>query len=217
MYLIVGLGNPGAKYLFTRHNIGFIAIDYILQDLSLAEKTEQKSFTYKYKYKDQDILFVKPQTYMNLSGEAVRGLMAFYKIPLQNLLVIHDDVDQNFLSIKFQKNSSSGGQNGINSIHELLGTQDYARLKLGVSRPYIAQQSTADHVLQNFNELEQSLLPSWLEEISKAVFSFIDIGFDKASNKYNFKAPHISRLIEEGIVKENSENDFQTVKNFRKK
>lgn len=200
MYLIVGLGNPGQKYLYTRHNVGFFVIDKFVQALSLPEKSEHKALTYKAKIKDKDVLFVKPQTYMNLSGESVQPLMAFYKIPLENLLVIHDDIDQTFLSLKLQKNSSSGGQNGINSIHEKLGTADYARLKMGVGRPTFPGQSAADHVLQNFNGLEESFMPSWIEVSCKSVEAFIEKGFHKAASVVNTKIPHIKELVERQLV-----------------
>jgi PTH1 family peptidyl-tRNA hydrolase len=200
MYLIVGLGNPGQKYLFTRHNVGFFVLDKFVQKLNLSEKHEHKALTYKAKIKNQDVLLVKPQTYMNLSGESVQPLMAFYKIPLENLLVIHDDIDQTFLSLKLQKNSSSGGQNGVKSVHEKLGTQDYARLKMGVGRPTFSGQSAADHVLQNFNSLEESFIPSWIESTCDAVETFIEKGFHKAASVVNTKIPHMNELIERQLV-----------------
>src|SRR5690606_19095841 len=134
------------------------------------------------------VLFVKPQTFMNLSGEAVRGLMAFYKIPLENLLVIHDDIDQNFLSTKFQQNSSSGGQNGVSSIHQLLGTQSYTRLKLGIGRPFHPKQSVVDWVLQKFVPTEAEALESWLEECCNAINTFVTQGYEKAASLHNLKA-----------------------------
>ncbi len=200
MFLIVGLGNPGHKYLTTRHNVGFFVIDKLVVKHQLSEKSEHKSFTYRWKYQDQDVLLVKPQTYMNLSGDAVQPLMAFYKIPLENLLVIHDDIDQNFMSLKMQINSRSGGQNGVNDIHEKLGTQDYARFKLGVGRPQFPEQQVVDHVLQNFNGLEESFIPSWLEACAKGVEAFVEKGFHKAASSINVKIPLISELVEKGFV-----------------
>ena len=212
MHLIVGLGNPGSKYEFTRHNIGFLVIDRYLSNLSTSEKSEQKSLTYRTEVGGLPVLFVKPQTYMNLSGEAVRGLMAFYKIPLENLLVIHDDIDQNFLSMKFQKNSSSGGQNGINSIHQLLGTQDYTRLKLGIGRSPFPKQSTADWVLQKFAPTEAEALDSWLNECCRAINIFVTQGYEKAASQFNLKTPPFPALLEQGV----DVGNFEKVKEFIK-
>ncbi len=130
MKLIVGLGNPGSKYLFTRHNLGFMLIDALAEDGSFQKK--HNSFIQKKQIKEQTAFLVKPQTFMNLSGRAVKEIMKFYKISLENLLVIHDDKDQAFGNMKFQKSRGHGGHNGIKNIHEELNTNDYTRLKLGV-------------------------------------------------------------------------------------
>ena len=132
MKCIVGLGNPGTKYLFTRHNIGFMLVDILAGGMDFQKK--HKSLIKKVHFKNQSVLFVKPQTYMNLSGKAVREIMVFYKIPFKDLLVVQDDIDQGFLHLKFQKNRGDGGHNGIQSIHNELKTSDYARLKLGIGR-----------------------------------------------------------------------------------
>ena len=188
MKLIVGLGNPGASYLMTRHNVGFMVID-ALSEGSFVKK--HKSLIQKIPLAGTPTLLAKPQTYMNCSGEAVRDLMGFYKVPLQNLLVIQDDVDQLFLSMKFQKNRGHGGHRGIQSIHEDIKTSDYARLKLGVGRPHSEEDrpspSTADYVLSSFSEQEQELLKTFLEKSVQAVLSFIEKGFEKSAGKFNQK------------------------------
>ncbi|MES2767893.1 MAG: aminoacyl-tRNA hydrolase [Bdellovibrionota bacterium] len=212
MHLIVGLGNPGSKYEFTRHNIGFLVIDKYLSKISTTEKSEQKSLTYKTEVGGLPVLLVKPQTFMNLSGEAVRGLMAFYKIPLENLLVLHDDIDQNYMSIKFQQNSSSGGQNGINSIHQLLGTQNYTRMKLGVGRPILPKQSVVDWVLQKFAPTEAEILDSWLDECCNAINTFVTQGYEKAASLHNIKTPPFVELLEKGA----DVSHFQKLKEFLK-
>jgi PTH1 family peptidyl-tRNA hydrolase len=220
MYLIVGLGNPGQKYEFTRHNVGFLAIDRLLDKYNPSEKSEHKALTYKTSIDGNDVLLVKPQTFMNLSGESVQSLMAFYKIPLENILVVHDDKDQNFLSVKFQQNSSSGGQNGINSIHQMLGTPNYTRLKLGIGQPTLPNQSTADYVLQKFSLLEASLLANWLDFVGDAIESFVVKGYEKSANAFNLKMPLVKDLIETGLVNEKdlTKNDFSEVlKNLKKK
>lgn len=217
MHLIVGLGNPGTKYEFTRHNIGFLVIDKYLSKISATEghislKDEQKSHTYKTEIGGLPVLLVKPQTFMNLSGEAVRGLMAFYKIPLDKLLVLHDDIDQNYLSIKFQQNSSSGGQNGINSIHQLLGTQDYTRMKLGIGRPILPKQSVVDWVLQKFAPTEAEILDSWLDECCNAINTFVTQGYEKAASLHNMKTPPFVELLEKGA----DLSSYQNLKKFLK-
>lgn len=178
--------------------------------MNIPEKSEHKALTYKTHIRGQDVLLVKPQTYMNLSGESVQSLLAYYKVPLENLLVIHDDIDQTFLSIKLQKNSSSGGQNGINSIHERLGTQDYARLKMGVGRPVFKNQSVSDHVLQNFNGLEESFLHSWIDTAILAIENYVEYGYQKAASLTNIKVPPFQELIERELVdtQDLSKNDY---------
>src|SRR5690348_5700049 len=117
MWLIVGLGNPEPRYLLTRHNIGFMALDAMLGDRP-PWKTEHHALTLKAKLNDQDVLFTKPQTYMNRSGEAVRALIDYYKLDLDSLLVLHDEVDQHFGTMRIQRNRGSGGHNGIKSVTE---------------------------------------------------------------------------------------------------
>lgn len=188
MYLIVGLGNPGKNYLFTRHNIGFIAIDVFKESFeNTTEKSEQKALTYKVNVDGHEALLVKPQTFMNLSGDSVRALMAYYKIPLENILIIHDDVDSRFGSIKFQKARGAGGHNGVRSIHETLGTDEYARLKLGVGRPLDPRHKVEDYVLQNFSTEEREHLEDYMIRTSEAIESFIKEGFEKSSNSHNKK------------------------------
>ena len=192
MKLIVGLGNPGASYLMTRHNVGFMVIDALSKD-SFVKK--HQSLIQKITLAGEPVLLVKPQTYMNCSGEAVRDLMAFYKIPPQDLLVIQDDVDQPFLNMKFQKKRGHGGHRGIQNIHDSLKTPDYARLKLGVGRPHSEGQaegqkplpSTSDYVLAPFSKEEQTLLKDFLEKSVQAVLCFIEKGFKKSAGEFNRK------------------------------
>lgn len=183
MKCIVGLGNPGEKYLFTRHNIGFMVVDALGED---GFQKKHESLIKKIQIEKTSVLLVKPQTYMNLSGKAVREIVTFYKISLDDLLVIQDDIDQPFLHLKFQKNRGHGGHNGIRHIHKELGASDYARLKLGIGRgeePLIT--STSDYVLSPFSEGELPSLKDFLFFSSQAVLYFIEEGFKKAANKYN--------------------------------
>lgn len=185
MKLIVGLGNPGAKYAMNRHNIGFMVIDALAQNLAKGKsnKAECQAHTYKVQIGGEDVLLVKPQTFMNLSGESVQGLMAFYKITPENILVLHDEVDLPYGKMRFQKNRGHGGQNGVRNIHDKIGS-DYARLKLGVGRPVIPQMSVADWVLQNFGP-EVDTLGEFIGKAADAAVSFVADGFMKAQNSYN--------------------------------
>ncbi|MCB0349734.1 MAG: aminoacyl-tRNA hydrolase [Bdellovibrionales bacterium] len=185
MYLIVGLGNPGIKYKLTRHNIGFLVIDALADHFNVRVDTEDFNSVYaKFKIGNEEVLLVKPLTFMNLSGEAVQPIMAYYKIPVENVLVIHDEVDLPFKTIKFQKSRGHGGHNGIRNIHEKIG-QDYARLRLGVGRPTIPQMSVADFVLQNFGKEQEAELADFIGQACDATLDFIEEGFIKAQGRYN--------------------------------
>lgn len=199
MYLIVGLGNPGSKYALTRHNIGFMLCDYWIKSLNGTwSKDEHKAVTTKFTFeltkdtkKDKtktesvEVLVAKPQTFMNLSGESVVGLMQFYKIPKENLLVVHDEVDQPFAAMKFQHNRGHGGQNGVRNISELLGTAEYSRLRLGVGRPPHPDFATGDWVLSQFSPDENKLMSQFLEKASDGIEMFLTEGLGKASSLFN--------------------------------
>ncbi len=188
MHMIVGLGNPGDKYKYTRHNIGFLAIDDLLEDFdSPPAKTEKKAHVFKLKHKDQPVLFVKPQTFMNLSGEAVGELMRYYSVEIENLLVLHDEVDLAYTHLKFHKDRSAGGNNGIKSIIQHLGTQNFARLRIGVGRSSNPAVDTAAHVLQIFSKQEMEYMPELLDLCRDGVYTFLTEGFLKASNNFNNK------------------------------
>lgn len=186
MYLIVGLGNPGSKYQLNRHNIGFMACDAWLNSLGGADyREEHKALTKKFKIEGQEVLLAKPQTFMNKSGESVISLMNFYKIARENLLVIHDDIDQPFGSIKFHHNRGHGGQNGVRNISELFGDNNYSRFKLGVGRPSHPGFDIGDYVLGNFPKEEMALMPQYMERVCDGIESFIFNGLQKASSQFN--------------------------------
>ena len=152
MRLIVGLGNPGKKYEKVRHNTGFIALDSYF-------KCGPKKFELNRDFgalmmKDGDIIYAKPQNFMNNSGEVVSEIVKFYKIPLENVLVVHDDVDLAFGTVKRQKNISSAGHLGVESIIEALGTQDFWRLRIGIGRPRDNSFDVDKWVLENFSDEE---------------------------------------------------------------
>lgn len=186
MWLIVGLGNPGGEYKLTRHNIGFMAVDYFLKGLGNPPiQNKFKAEVAQVKWKDEQLLFCKPQTFMNLSGESVQPLMGFYKIPQDRLIVIHDDIDQPFNQMKIHKNRGHGGHNGIRSISGLLGSADYIRLKLGVGRPENPNFPVADYVLGKFSKEEFDVMPTFLNKGIDAIESIILDGVQKASTKFN--------------------------------
>lgn len=187
MKWIVGLGNPGPKYQLTRHNIGFIVIDALAQEFGGSFKDEHKALVAKVTIDGEKVLLIKPQTYMNLSGEAARALMDYYNLELNDLIVVHDEVDLPFAQMKVHKKKSAGGNNGIKSMHQHLGTDDYARLRLGVGRPSHPGQDVADYVLQNFSKDEMKTLGDFIGDGVDAVLSFMKNGFDKTANQFNTK------------------------------
>jgi PTH1 family peptidyl-tRNA hydrolase len=184
-FLIVGLGNPGRSYLKTRHNIGFMVADHLASQSSSSFEKGFKSEVAKIKIHDQAGFLIKPQTFMNLSGEAVQYFVQFYKVPLEKLVVIQDDLDQKFGSLKWQKKRGHGGHNGIRSIHQLLGTDEYVRLKFGVGKPSHLDRAIADWVLSPFSPEEERLLPELIKVSVESLKSWIAVGFDKTASIYN--------------------------------
>lgn len=199
MKLIVGLGNPGPKYQLTRHNIGFLLIDALVEvyDGQRRYKNEFKAETQKINIKGEQVLVCKPQTFMNLSGESVQPLLAFHKISPADLLVVHDEVDVPFGQMRFQIKRGHGGHNGIRNIHQMLGTDDYARLRLGVGRPKMIvgdngekhgpAQEVHEYVLSNFSKEEQSRMPQFLEMAMDGIEVWVKEGMGKASTQFNSK------------------------------
>lgn len=186
MWMVVGLGNPGAKYLMNRHNVGFMALDNFTAGVGdLPSREERKSVTCRFRLDDEEVLFVKPQTFMNKSGEAVRDLMQFYKIELPHLIVLHDEIEIPFGSLRLVKNRGAGGHNGLKSINEALGTQDYLRIRIGVGRPPHPKMDVADWVLQNFSTDEIGRLTPILNAAGDAVESLVFDGYEKSASQFN--------------------------------
>lgn len=183
MWLIAGLGNPGQEYQNTRHNIGFMFLDYWKDNLpahtNVIVKKECKSQTYHIKSNSEHIILCQPLTYMNLSGFAVQSLMTYYKIPLTHLLVIHDEMDLPYGVCKFQKNRGAASHNGVQHIHNQLGSQDYIRLRFGVGKPQ-GHLSGRDYVLNDFSKEEQEKLPLLMTKIKDGIEEILDKGFEKA-------------------------------------
>jgi peptidyl-tRNA hydrolase, PTH1 family len=203
MFLIVGLGNPGAKYLLTRHNIGFMALDRYFESAGGKPvwKEDKKALICRAKIESQDVLFVKPQTYMNLSGEAVRPIMDFYKIDLDHVLVLHDELDIGYGAIKIQRNRGPGGHNGLKSLNEHFGTQDYTRLKLGVGKPPDNRWDIANWVLSNFFEEEAANLSEFLDQAGDAIESFVINGYDKTATNFT-RGSFVEQAAAESLAKE---------------
>lgn len=184
-YLIVGLGNPGQEYRNNRHNVGFMVIDRLGQEWGLRlSKLQSKALIGMGRVLGYRVILAKPQTYMNLSGQAVSGLVRFYKLPLENLLVIHDDLDLPLGTIRIRPSGGSAGQKGLNSIIQQLGTKDFPRLRIGIGRPP-GRMSPADYVLHDFSAEEQETLALVLERAVEAVQSFIHLGMEQTMNRYN--------------------------------
>ncbi len=163
MQLIVGLGNPDNKYNFTRHNFGFLALDFYAKTKHIDWQKPKFDALW---FRDGDRLFIKPQTYYNNSGQAVQAFMHFYKIPPQNILVVCDDFDLPFGTLRYRAKGSSGGNNGLKSISEHLGTTEFPRLRIGSNNPTIRQQvGDIDFVLGKFTPEEKAQLPQLLPTI----------------------------------------------------
>ncbi len=184
-YLLIGLGNPGREYKDTRHNIGFMLIDHLAEKIGArGMKVQSKAIVISGLYEEHKLILAKPQTYMNLSGQSVQGLLHFYKIPLENLLIAHDDLDIPFGTIRIRPTGGPGGQRGMANTIELLGTKDFPRLRLGIGRPP-GRMDAKDYVLQDFSRDELKLMPELLSRASEAALEFVMKGLNAAMNKYN--------------------------------
>lgn len=184
-YLIIGLGNPGRDYRQNRHNIGFMLIDRLAVRLDARmSRLQSKALVASTRHGDAKIILAKPQTYMNLSGQSVQGLVRFYKIPLEKLLLVHDDLDLPFGTLRLRPGGGAGGQKGVKSVIQHLGTQDFPRLRLGIGRPP-GRMDAAAYVLQDFSQADEQVLSETLDRAADAVFTFIDEGLDAAMNRFN--------------------------------
>lgn len=184
-FLIVGLGNPGKQYAANRHNAGFMVLSRLAEKLGEQfSRMERRALVAKATYQYRRLILAKPQTYMNASGNAVRSLLRFYKVPLQNLLVAYDDVDLPFETLRIRAEGGAGGQKGMQSIIEQLGSEAFPRLRIGIGRPP-GQMEAADYVLKDFSKNEKEFLDITLNRAVDAILTFISDGLDKAMNIYN--------------------------------
>lgn len=169
MKLIFGLGNPGGKYEHTKHNIGFIAVDYLARNLGLTFKqTKFKSVYAEGRIGSEKVILVKPQTYMNLSGEAVQPWLDFYKLDGADIVVIYDDMDLAVGKIRLRQKGGSGGHNGMKSIIDLLGTKEFNRIRVGIGRPF-PTQSVVSHVLSQFQKDEVADMEAAVRDVADAI------------------------------------------------
>lgn len=185
MKLIVGLGNIGSKYTFTRHNVGFMLIDSFALNLNLSfrENTRLKCFMTNLRDGVEDYLLIKPTTFMNRSGEAVRAVMDYYKIAIEDVLIVYDDLSLELGKIRFRANGSDGGHNGIKSVIQYLGTKDIARLKIGIGpQPNIPSEV---FVLQNFSKDELETLKTSISKAKEGAIFYFKEGIAAAQNKFN--------------------------------
>jgi peptidyl-tRNA hydrolase, PTH1 family len=184
-YLIVGLGNPGKEYVATRHNVGFRVADELARRYGLAfGKKERKAVAATGVIYDKKVILAKPQTYMNLSGEAVRSLVDFYKVDLPRILVVCDDLDIPLGTVRLRKSGSAGGQNGIKSVIQHLGTQEFSRLRFGIGRPPGKMQAK-DYVLSGFLGDEAILAGQVVDRAADAVETWLKEGIEIAMTRHN--------------------------------
>ena len=185
-YLIVGLGNIGVEYANTRHNMGFMVLDAWAQASNILFESGRYGSTATISFKGRKFTLLKPSTYMNLSGKAVRYWMNELKIPLENLLVLSDDLNIPFGTLRLRKNGSAGGHNGLTNINELIGTQDYARIRLGIGNEFGRGQQVG-YVLGELSKEEQEQMPDICKRTIEGIKAWATIGADRAMNIINTK------------------------------
>lgn len=185
-FLIVGLGNIGSEYVNTRHNIGFKVLDFLAKKEGLTFETVKLGALAQYRFKGRTFLLLKPNTYMNLSGKAVKYWMDKENIPLENIFVITDDLNLSFGTIRIRKKGSDGGHNGLKNINLVLNTQEYTRFRFGISDEFKKGQQV-DYVLGDWDDNEKAKLPERLEVASEIIKSFGTAGLENTMTSFNGK------------------------------
>lgn len=189
MKLIIGLGNPGAKYEATRHNVGFLAVDALAGELGVcfgASKSRGELAEIRHPVHDK-VFLLKPQTFMNLSGESAGAVAAFYKIAPADVLAVYDDLDLLPGRLRFAAKGGAGGHNGVKSLIQALGTPEFPRLKIGIGRPLHPGHDVADYVLQKFPKEERERVDKTLKLAVNALQAYLERGIAEAMNAYNGK------------------------------
>lgn len=185
-FLIVGLGNIGEKYKNTRHNIGFKILNEIAQKEEVTFTTQKLGDLAKFRFKGRTFILLKPNTFMNLSGKAVKYWMTKEKIPLENILIICDDLNIPFESLRLKPKGSAGGHNGLKDINAQLNTQQYARLRFGVGDKF-SKGRQVDYVLGNWTDAELKIIPTKIEKIHTSIKAFGTVGISRTMNDFNTK------------------------------
>ena len=186
MYIIAGLGNPGKEYTGTRHNIGYSTVDYLAEKHNVKlNKLKFNSVYGEININGEKVMFVKPVTYMNRSGIAIQEIINFYKIPVENLIVIYDDIDISVGSLRIRPNGSPGTHNGMKSIISHLGSSNFPRIRIGIGRN--PDMDLADYVLQRFNSSDVEKLGPIIEKAADAAIEIIESTVDLAMQKYNIR------------------------------
>ena len=185
-FLIVGLGNIGPDYQGTRHNIGFQMVDVFANSVKAEWQDKRYGFVAKCRVKNAELVLLKPSTFMNLSGNAVRYWLQAEKIPVENLLVLVDDLNLPFGTIRIRKQGSNGGHNGLGNIQSVLGTDAYARVRFGIGNEF-TRGTQINYVLGEWTEEEQKALPEKLEVMKEIIPSFCLQGIDRTMNQFNRK------------------------------
>ncbi|WP_269227017.1 aminoacyl-tRNA hydrolase [Flavobacterium eburneipallidum] len=185
-FLIVGLGNIGAEYVNTRHNIGFKVVDFLARKEGLDFQTVKLGSLAEYKFKGRTFFLLKPNTYMNLSGKAVQYWMDKENIPLENIMVITDDLNLSFGTIRIRPKGSDGGHNGLKNINLVLNTQQYTRFRFGISDEF-KKGKQVDYVLGDWDDAEKNALPERLELASEIIKSFGTAGLENTMTSFNGK------------------------------
>ena len=185
-FLVVGLGNIGAEYANTRHNMGFMVLDAWAKASNIVFRSDRYGSIAETSFKGRRFILLKPSTYMNLSGKAVRYWINALKLPLENLIVISDDLNIPFGTLRMRKNGSAGGHNGLTNITEMLGSQDYARIRVGIGNDF-SRGGQIDFVLGELSEEQHKEMPGICERVIDGIKAFATVGPDRAMNTVNTK------------------------------
>ena len=184
--LVVGLGNIGEKYENTRHNIGFDVVEYLANKFNVSFSLERFAYKSEFNYAGKKFIIIKPTTYVNLSGKAAKYWLNKLKIPIENFIVITDDIAFPFGTIKLKPKGSAGGHNGLESLEKYLGTNKYARIRFGIGNDF-TYGNQVEYVLGKWKPTEKELLPKLIEKAANIVIDFGKIGLQNTMNKYNKK------------------------------
>ena len=185
MYIIAGLGNPGKKYENTRHNIGFITIDSLASKHNITvDKLKFKALVGEGRISGQKVILVKPQTYMNLSGESIQEVMNFYKVDPENLIIIYDDIDLDLGALRIRKSGSAGTHNGMRSVVQHINSTAFPRIRIGMGGP---KGDIVDFVIGGMSKAESEVLKETVDKAAEAIDCIIESGIDMSMNRYNTK------------------------------